>query len=64
MDIGSIANVSSALSRAGTGDAVALTVLKKANEIAENSATQLIRALPSPAKGTTATMGNGVNTFA
>lgn len=66
MNIGSAGSVSSALSRAQTGDAVAVAVLKKANEIQAQSALQLLQALPQPvaANSSTPTLGNGVNTFA
>ena len=64
MDISTVGNVSSALAQATTGDAVAISVLKKAIDIQAQSAMQLIQALPQPAPGTTSTLGNGVNTFA
>lgn len=64
MDINSIGNVSAALSQANTGDAVAITVLKKALDIQAQSALQLIQALPQPAPGSTPKVGNGVNTYA
>lgn len=64
MDIGSAGSVSSALSQARTGDAVAIAVLKKANDIEAQSALQLLQALPQPPAGVTASLGNSVNTFA
>lgn len=64
MDIGSVGNVSSALSQAKTGDAVAIAVLKKANDIQAQSALQLIQALPQAPAGVTASLGNNVNAFA
>ena len=64
MDIGSIGSVSSALSQAKTGDAVAIAVLKKANDLQSETALQLIQALPQPVAGVTPSLGNGVNTFA
>lgn len=64
MDIGSIGSVASALSQAKTGDAVAIAVLKKANDIQSQTALQLIQALPQPAAGVTPSLGNSVNAFA
>ena len=64
MDINSIAGGSSALSQASTGDAVAITVLKKALDIQAQSAMQLIQALPQPAPGNPPNLGNGVNVYA
>ena len=64
MDIGNVGNVSAALSQAKTGDAVAITMLKKANDIQAQSATQLIQALPQPAANNPPNLGNSVNTFA
>jgi len=64
MDIASVGNVSAALSQAKTGDALAITVLKKANDIQAQSAMQLIQALPQPAGNNPPNLGNSVNTFA
>ena len=64
MDISSIGSVSSALSQAQTGDAVAIAVLKKSLDIQAQSAMQLIQAIPQPATVSTPNLGNGVNTFA
>lgn len=64
MDIASVGNVSAALSQAKTGDAVAITILKKANDIQAQSAMQLIQALPQPAGNNPPNLGNSVNTFA
>ena len=64
MDISSVGNVSAALSQAGTGDAVALAVLKKSLDIQAQSAIQLIQALPQPAPSTPPNLGNGVNVYA
>lgn len=46
MDISGLASAASAASQAQTGDAVAIAVLKKATEIQEDSALQLLQALP------------------
>ena len=64
MGISSVGNVSAALSQASTGDAVALTVLKKSLDIQAQSAMQLIQALPQPAPSNPPNLGNGVNAYA
>ena len=64
MDLNSIGNVSAALSQASTGDAVAITVLKKAIDSQAQGAMQLIQALPQPTPSNPPNLGNGVNTFA
>lgn len=64
MDISSVGNVSAAISQAGTGDAVAITVLKKSLDIQAQSAMQLIQALPQPAPSSPPNLGNGVNVYA
>ncbi|MDR2838847.1 MAG: YjfB family protein [Azonexus sp.] len=46
MDIGSVGSLTSALSQAQTGDAVGLLVMKKAINAQEQSALQLLQALP------------------
>ncbi|THF66443.1 putative motility protein [Pseudothauera nasutitermitis] len=46
MDVSSIASLSTDLAQARVGDAVGLTVLKKALDIQEQHALQLIAALP------------------
>lgn len=63
MEINSTSSVPVALIRAETGDAVAIAVLKKAQEIEAQSAVQLINALPQPANNPP-NLGNKVNTFA
>lgn len=64
MDTGNVGSVSAALSQAKTGDAVAIMVLKKANDIQAQSAMQLIQALPQPAGNNPPNLGNSINTFA
>ena len=49
MDIGSVGGLSSALSQARTGDAVALLVMKKAIDVQAQTALQLLQALPAVA---------------
>ena len=64
MDINSIGSVATALSQAGTGDAVAIAVLKKSLEIQAQSAMQLIQALPQQAPSNPSNLGNGINVYA
>jgi len=65
MDITSLGGVTATLvNQAGTGDAVAIAVLKKANEMAGQSALQLLQALPVPPSSNPPNLGNSVNTFA
>ena len=47
MDVSNIGSLSTALSQAQTGDAVSTLVLKKAMQIQEQNALQLLQALPS-----------------
>ena len=46
MDVSSIGSLSTALSQVQTGDAVSTLVLKKAMQIQEQNALQLLQALP------------------
>lgn len=46
MDVSSIGSLSTALSQAQRGDAVSTLVLKKAMQIQEQNALQLLQALP------------------
>ena len=46
MDITALASLSTALSQAQLGDAVGISVLKKAMDIQEQSSLQLLQALP------------------
>ena len=46
MDVSSIGSLSTALSQAQTGDAVSTLVLKKAMQIQEQNALQLLQVLP------------------
>lgn len=46
MDITALASLSTGLSQAQLGDAVGISVLKKAMDIQEQSALQLLQALP------------------
>jgi hypothetical protein len=64
MNVSSVGSVSSAVSQASTGDAVAITVLKKSLDIQAQSALQLLQALPQPAAVNPPNLGSGVDTFA
>ena len=58
----SIASTASALSQAKVGDAVNISVMKKAMNIQKQTAAQLIEALPQPAA--VGNLGRNINTFA
>jgi hypothetical protein len=64
MNISSAGSSTAAASQAGTGDAVAITVLKKSLDIQAQSALQLLQALPVPSSSNPPNLGNSVNTFA
>ena len=66
MNVNSVGSVPASLASATTGDAVAVTVLRKSLDLQAQSALQLIASLPQvqAAPGTTPTLGNRVNTFA
>lgn len=60
MDISSIGSLTTALSSAGVGDAVSTFVLKKAMDIQEQSALQLLQALPQISSNPP-NLGNGID---
>lgn len=64
MNISSVGSVSTALSQAETGDAVAIAVLKKTMDIQAQAALQLIEAIPQPAASGPPNLGRSVNTLA
>lgn len=64
MDVSSIASVATELSQARTADAVAIAVLRKALDVQEQGALQLIQALPQPMTSNPPNLGNTINTFA
>ena len=64
MDINSIASASTELSQARIADAVSIAVLRKTLDIQEQTAMQLIQALPQPVTSSPPNLGNTVNTFA
>jgi hypothetical protein len=60
----SIVNTAAGLASQKTSDAVNVAVLKKAIDIQESSAAQLLQALPQPPLATSGSLGTQVNTFA
>lgn len=60
MDVSSIGSLSTALSQAQTGDAVSTLVLKKAMQIQEQNALQLLQALPQVSNNPPS-LGNSVD---
>ena len=60
MDIGTVSSLSNALSQAGTGDAIGTLVLKKAMQMQEQSAIQLLEAIPTP-PGNPSHLGNQID---
>jgi hypothetical protein len=59
MDVGAIASASTEMSQVQTADAVQVAVLKKAMDIQEQSALQLLQAVPN----NPAHLGNNVDQF-
>lgn len=59
MDVGAIASLATQMSQVQTADAVQVAVLKKAMDIQEQSALQLLQAVPS----NPAHLGNNVDQF-
>ncbi|MBA3998576.1 MAG: putative motility protein [Candidatus Accumulibacter sp.] len=64
MDVGSVGSISSALSQSVNGDAIGITVLKKAMDIQAQSTMQLLQSLPQINSNNPPHLGNSVNTFA
>lgn len=61
MDTASVGSLSTALSMAQNGDAVGTLMLKKALKMQEQSAMQLIQALPQPSTSNPPNLGNSVD---
>jgi hypothetical protein len=59
MDVSAIASLSTQMSQAQTADAVQVAVLKKAMDIQEQSALQLLQAVPNNPPN----LGNNVDQF-
>ena len=64
MDVSSIASIATELSQARTADAVSIAVLRKALDIQEQGALQLIQALPLATTVNPPNLGNSIDTFA
>ena len=62
MDVSSIAKLSTSIAETGQRQEVSLAVLKKAQQIQETTATQLLAALPQP--NLPPHLGNKINTTA
>jgi hypothetical protein len=60
----SIVSTAAGLASQKTSDAVNVAVLKKAIDIQQSSAEQLLQALPQPPLATSGSLGTQVNTFA
>ncbi len=60
MDVSSVASLSTALSQSQVGDAVGITVLKKALDMQAQTASQLLEALPT-APSNPPHLGNSVD---
>lgn len=65
MDVNNIANLATAMANQRTGDAIGVTVLKKALEAHASGAMALINALPQPTSSNLPpNLGNRINTTA
>lgn len=64
MDTSTIANLATAMANQRTGDAIGVSVLKKAMEIQSRGALALLEALPQPASGNPPHLGNTIDTQA
>lgn len=66
MDVTSIANVATTLADVGTSQATSIAVLKKTNDIAAESATALIEAIPGnqSVSNLPSHLGRNINTTA
>ncbi len=66
MDVTGIANVATTLADVGTSQAIGIAVLKKAQDLATDSATALIEAIPKApsAQNLPANLGQNINTTA
>jgi hypothetical protein len=66
MDVSSIAKLSTSMAETGTRQEIDIAILKKAQDIATSTATQLIDAIPpaQAAQNLPAHLGNTINTKA
>lgn len=63
MDVNNIASLATAMANQRTGDAIGISVLKKALEAQTNGAMALINALPQPT-GSPPHLGNNIDSSA
>ena len=63
MDVSSIARLSTSMAQTGTKQEVDIAMLKKAQDIQQSTATQLLAAIP-PVQNLPANLGNTINTKA
>ena len=64
MEINNVGHLPVTASQAGTGDAVAISVMKKALEIQAQNAARMIQSTPLPSSNNPPNLGNNVNAFA
>lgn len=64
MDTTAVSSAASTLSANGARDAVGTLVLKKTQELQEQSAAQLIQSIPQPQYNNPPNLGKGVDVFA
>jgi len=64
MDVSSIASAASALQSQRVGDAVGISVMRKALDIEAQGALQLLQALPQPTQALPPNLGNYLNVSA
>ncbi len=64
MDVSSIAKLSTSIAETGQRQEVSLAVFKKAQQIQEATATQLLEALPAQSANLPPHLGNKINTTA
>jgi hypothetical protein len=64
MDIASTVSVPASAAQASTGDAIAITILRRALDLQAQSAAQLLAALPQPAPVNPPNLGRRVDSFA
>ena len=63
MDVSSIARLSTSMAQTGTKQEIDIAMLKKAQDIQQSTATQLLAAIP-PVQNLPANLGNTINTKA
>ena len=61
MDVSSVASLSSSVAQMKVGDAVGISVLKKAMEIEAQGVLQLLQAVPQPTNNNPPNLGNSID---